>query len=88
LRQLAPGLETSKGGAGVTFDLYGKIIGDPMFFLTDVLLTPNQDPLTSGVVGNQAPFGVLVPAPASAGILAAALGLFGLTRRRVRAQTA
>jgi hypothetical protein len=76
--------ETSEGGTGVTFDLYGSILGDPQLFLTDVVLAPDQDPLTSGLVGTQAPVGV--PEPASAAILAAALGLFGLIWRRTRAQ--
>ncbi|MGD9615725.1 MAG: PEP-CTERM sorting domain-containing protein [Alphaproteobacteria bacterium] len=79
--------EIAQGGTGVTFDLYGRILGNPKLFLTDVTLTPGQDPLTSGLVGTQPPIGVLVPEPASAGILVAALGLFGLVRhrRRVRA---
>jgi len=83
--QSAQAFEFSEGGTGVTFDLYGKIVGDPMFISLDIELTPGQDPVTSGVVGNL-PQGAAVPEPASAGILAAALGLFGLLRRRARAQ--
>jgi len=76
--------EATQGGTGVTFDLYGTIVGDPQLFLTNVTLSPDQDPLTSGLVGTQL---AVVPEPGSAGILAAALGLLGVFLRRTRAQT-
>jgi hypothetical protein len=78
------GFETDAGGTGVTFDLYGQIIGDPMLFLTAVEVTPGQGPL-SGLVGHEPPIGTevqAVPEPTSIGILAAALGMLGFIRRR------
>ena len=57
--------EDSEGGTGVTVDLTAQIVGDPMLDITDVALAPGQDPLTSGVLGNEAPLGSAVPEPAT-----------------------
>jgi hypothetical protein len=47
--------EDSEGGVGVLVALYGTISGDPQLTLTNVSLTPGQNPLTSGAIGAQPP---------------------------------
>ena len=68
--------EDSEGGTGVTVDLYATIVGDPQLEFTDVVLAPNQNPLTSGLVGDLPGIGSAVPEPSTWALLL--LGFCGL----------
>jgi hypothetical protein len=45
--------EATEGGTGLTVNLIGTIVGDPMLALTNVTLAPNQS--TGGFIGNDPP---------------------------------
>ncbi len=77
--------EDSEGGTGVTVDLTAQIVGDPMLDITDVSLAPGQDPLTSGVLGNELPLGSAVPEPAPWAMLLVGFAALGFASRRAGA---
>jgi hypothetical protein len=75
-------IEDSGGGTGVTVDLMGSLIGDPMLMLDSVSLAPGQSPDTNGFVGNNLPLAA-VPEPAALALFGAGLlGLGFVTKRR------
>ncbi len=74
--------EASEGGTGVSADLFATIIGDPQITLTDLRLSPDQDPETTGFIGNDTPIGTSVPEPATFALLGS--GLVALARIRQR----
>jgi PEP-CTERM motif len=75
--------EDSQGGTGVTAELQGQIVGDPMLQFTDATLAPVQPNLLdpgspsglSGVVGSEAAAGV-IPEPSTWAMML--LGFAGL----------
>jgi hypothetical protein len=62
-------VEASEGGTGLTVDLLGTIVGDPMADIDFVNLAPGQNPLTNGFLGTDPPIGGHVPEPGSFGLL-------------------
>jgi hypothetical protein len=74
-------VEETEGGRGLTVDLYGTITGDPMLTITSVNVLDGETFLNNGFVGSDPALGV-VPEPATWTMLAGALALAGLTRRR------
>lgn len=75
-------IEISQGGAGVTVDLFGTIVGDPTLQIQSVALAPGQSPTMNGFIGSNAP--LAVPEPASLLLLSAGLGSLLMLRRRSR----
>jgi hypothetical protein len=84
--------EDSQGGTGVTAELQGQIVGDPMLQFTDAtlapvqtnLLDPGSPPGLSGVVGSEAAAGV-IPEPSTWAMMLlgfAGLGYAGYRRTR------
>jgi hypothetical protein len=85
-------IEDSQGGTGVTAELQGQIVGDPMLQFTDATLAPNQPnlldpgspPGLSGIVGSEAAGGV-IPEPSTWAMMIlgfAGLGLMGYRTKR------
>jgi PEP-CTERM motif len=76
-------IEDSQGGTGVTAELQGQIVGDPMLQFTDATLAPNQPnlldpgspPGLSGIVGSEAAGGV-IPEPSTWAMMV--LGFIGM----------
>ena len=62
-------VESSEGGTGVTVNLFGTIVGDPMADIDFAQLAPGQNPLTNGFLGNDPPVGGNVPEPGSFSLL-------------------
>jgi hypothetical protein len=62
-------VEASQGGAGVTVNLFGTIVGDPMADIDFVQLAPGQDPLTNGFLGSDPAVGAQLPEPGSFSLL-------------------
>jgi hypothetical protein len=77
-------VESTQGGNGVTVNLLGTIVGDPMLFVNDVTLAPGQTTNGNGSIGSQAAIGI-TPEPATFGLMAPLLGLGFLVHRRKRA---
>ncbi len=75
--------EDSEGGTGVTVDLTAQIVGDPTLNITDVALSPGQDPSTSGVLGSEGPLGSAIPEPATWTMLLLGFVGIGFAARRV-----
>jgi hypothetical protein len=74
-------VEDTEGGRGLTVQLYGTITGDPMLTITSVNVLDGETFLNNGFVGSDPALGV-VPEPATWTMLAGALALGGLARRR------
>jgi hypothetical protein len=62
-------VEASEGGTGLTVDLFGTIVGDPMADIDFAQLDPGQSPLTNGFLGNDAAVGAQLPEPGSFSLL-------------------
>lgn len=55
--------ETSEGGTGVTVNLIGAIVGDPMLTIDSVSLAPGQTGAANGFIGNDPAIGSITPEP-------------------------
>ena len=77
-----------ENGPGVYFDLFGKIVGDPMIELTRIEISPLSPEMGAGGIIQNAPRAVAVPEPSSFVLCAlGGLGLLGFgwrNRRRFR----
>jgi len=67
-------IEDTEGGTGVTANLFGTIVGDPMLDLSMVQLAPGQSALTNGFIGTDPALGT-VPEPGTWALIPAALAL-------------
>ena len=79
-------IEESDGGVGVTVNLFGNIVGDPVLQLNNVALAPGQNDTTNGFIGTDLPLGE-VPEPGT--LLTLPIGLvlcIGFARRRAFAK--
>ncbi|HTS30282.1 MAG TPA: hypothetical protein VMH81_30630 [Bryobacteraceae bacterium] len=52
-----------EGGAGVTVDLTGTIVGDPTMSISSVALSANQNATANGFLGNDPTVGAQLPEP-------------------------
>ena len=77
-------VESSEGGslAGVTVNLSGTIVGDPILTISSVALAPGQDSTTNGFLGTDPTIGAQAPEPASWALMTSALVLGYLVMRR------
>jgi hypothetical protein len=76
-------VEASQGGTGITVDLFGRIVGDPMADIDFAQLAPGQSPLTNGFLGSDPSIGAQIPEPESLTLLlTGGLAGIGLWRRR------
>lgn len=80
------GIEEFEGGVGVTVNLFGNIVGDPVLQLDSVALAPGQNSTTNGFIGTNLPLGE-IPEPGT--LLTLPIGLvlcIGFARRRAFAR--
>jgi PEP-CTERM motif-containing protein len=76
-------VESTEGGSGITVNLSGRIVGDPVLFLDSVSLASGQTAAENGVIGNSPAVGEDTPEPGTWMMLTGALALgFGMIRRR------
>jgi hypothetical protein len=76
-------VESTEGGSGITVNLTGRIVGDPVLFLDSVSLAPGQTDTENGIIGNSPAVGEDTPEPGTWTMLTGALALgFGMIRRR------
>ena len=76
-------VESTEGGSGLTVNLVGRIVGDPVLFLDSVSLASGQTAGENGTIGANPPTGAAVPEPATWTMLAGALALgLGVIRQR------
>ena len=76
-------VEATQGGFGLTVNLSGRIVGDPVLFLDSVSVGQGQTAEANGVVGTNAAIGGDTPEPATWTMLSGALVVgFGVIRRR------
>ena len=76
-------VEATEGGSGLTVNLFGRIVGDPVLFIDSVSVDPGQTAAGNGIIGTQAEVGGGTPEPATWTMLSGALlAGFGVIRRR------
>ena len=80
-------VESTEGGSGITVNLTGRIVGDPVLFLDSVSLAPGQTDTENGIIGNSPAVGEATPEPGTWTMLTGALALgFTVIRRKASAK--